>query len=248
MESIRIVGFGACMINGTPFGYEDSFFNVAISALESVFGNSVSIDSTVVSLGGFPAIRAVKYLKKKVCALDPDIVIIQFGSTDASVSIRKNIKKMRVSPELVSQRELCWKELFKHKLKSIISEVLCLSPVTNKPEYINAIKDMIRVLRENGTIVVVLSPFHFASSISNRYAKAYRDALKLEIEFLDGVYFLNAHKDLSSYSKLRTLCKNGTHLSRFGHKIIGNELANLINSICSSTDRLQARLKPRSSV
>jgi hypothetical protein len=53
---MRIVGFGACMIDGFGVGKEFSFFNQSLNLIRS---KNIDINfSDVTSLGGFPINRA----------------------------------------------------------------------------------------------------------------------------------------------------------------------------------------------
>jgi hypothetical protein len=61
--------------------------DVACTSIEKQLTRPVR--SLVVSLGGFPAPRAEKYLKRKVLDFKPHFVVIQFASTDAQCPIRK---------------------------------------------------------------------------------------------------------------------------------------------------------------
>jgi hypothetical protein len=60
---LRIAGFGACMITGYPHK-GGGLFEIACGLIEK--GLSRPVESTIVSLGGFPAPRAEKYLKHKI--------------------------------------------------------------------------------------------------------------------------------------------------------------------------------------
>src|SRR6516225_1232383 len=83
--ALRIAGFGACMITGYPH-QSGGLFEVACSFIEDTLQRSVR--SNIISLGGFPAPRAAKYLRHKVFKFKPNYVVIQFGATDAKCSIR----------------------------------------------------------------------------------------------------------------------------------------------------------------
>ena len=83
--ALKVAGFGACMITGYPHK-GGGLFDVACGLTEKRLSRPVQ--STIVSLGGFPAPRAEKYLKKKVFDFNPQYVVIQFGPTDAQCPIR----------------------------------------------------------------------------------------------------------------------------------------------------------------
>src|SRR5580692_9240847 len=63
VSPLRIAGFGACLITGYPH-QGAGMFEVACGLVERRLSRPVQ--SEIVSLGGFPAPRAEKYLKKKV--------------------------------------------------------------------------------------------------------------------------------------------------------------------------------------
>ncbi|HTK33433.1 MAG TPA: hypothetical protein VL335_02725 [Candidatus Paceibacterota bacterium] len=82
-KKIVVGGFGACMIGGTPFGPESSFFNVAIKHLKD---RHQTVESTSLSLGGFPITVARKHLRK-IISQNPTHVVIQFSSVDITRSV-----------------------------------------------------------------------------------------------------------------------------------------------------------------
>src|SRR5579872_6260303 len=85
VPSLKIAGFGACMITGYPHE-GGGLFETACGLVEKRLSRPVQ--STVVSLGGFPAPRAAKYLRKKLFNFNPQYVVIQLGATDAQCPIR----------------------------------------------------------------------------------------------------------------------------------------------------------------
>src|SRR5262245_60052442 len=99
---LRVAGFVACMITGYPHKGL-GFFEVACRSIEKRFLRPVQ--SRTVSLGGFPAPRAEKYLRKKVFDFNPHYIVIQCGSTDAQCPIRQTSRPTdhtHPSPILVS--------------------------------------------------------------------------------------------------------------------------------------------------
>jgi hypothetical protein len=75
------------MITGYPHKGA-GLFEVACGVVEKRISRPVQ--STIVSLGVFPAPRAENYLKKKVFGFNPQYqyIVIQFGATDAQCPIR----------------------------------------------------------------------------------------------------------------------------------------------------------------
>src|ERR1700680_1034191 len=97
MSTMRIAGFGACMITGYPHKGA-GMFEVACGLVEKRLARPVL--SIIVSLGGFPAPRAEKYLKRKVFNFNPKCIVIQFGATDAQCSIRAGSRPTERRSEL----------------------------------------------------------------------------------------------------------------------------------------------------
>ena len=96
-SSLRIAGFGACMVSGYPYE-SGGLFEVACASVEKKLSRPV--ETSVLTLHGFPAPRAEKYLKSKIVPFNPDYIVIQFGSTDAARPIRK-----RPSPAVSASEE-----------------------------------------------------------------------------------------------------------------------------------------------
>lgn len=232
---MKIVGFGACMIDGTPFEKEKSFFQHAITLLQTNYGADVTAET--ISLGGFPAPRAAKHLQKKVLDLNPDIVVLQFGSTDTAVPIRKHIGRIGGSATKNTGRDITWIDSVKWLGRSIVAEIFRVPPVTQQAAYVDAILSMARDIRERGAIAVVISPFVFGSSRGNRFARKYSDALEKLLSREAGIHFLNAHRDLSKFSKSRTLLQDGFHISKEAHKAIGVKLGHFLADVSKLTSK-----------
>ena len=90
-SKLRIHGFGACMIAGTPHPLEESFFWRFATVLRDQTG--FQIDTRIVSLGGFPTYKAVPHVKRALINA-PDYVIIQLGSTDLTVSLNQYLLRL----------------------------------------------------------------------------------------------------------------------------------------------------------
>ena len=228
---MRIIGCGACMILGTPFPQEDSFFNQAVAHLKS--HGMEDIDAKIVALGGFPAPRAAKHLKPKVLAKNPDILVLQFGSTDAAIPMRKLLGSSQPSGGSIwtAGKTSGWLDAANWRLKSLVSTLLLSPPLTAKEEYIAAIKQMVAEAKAAGAISIIISPFVFGSSRSNRNARRYTAELRKETAHETRIHLLDAHAELSLYPRAKVLCQDGFHLSRFGHEVIGRKLAALISAV-----------------
>src|SRR5882672_11238110 len=83
----RIKGFGACMIGGFPHREADSFFHHALERLRKVTVHNVV--PSLFTMGGFPINRIPKHFEARCLATHPDIVVLQFATSDLVVPVRR---------------------------------------------------------------------------------------------------------------------------------------------------------------
>lgn len=230
------------MIEGTPFAPEYSFLNIAISHLKQT--QLRDIQTSVVSLPSFGAPRAKKHIRHKLLTAQPDIIVIQFGSTDAAVPIRKHLGRIGGKATKNTDTSITLMDVFKWRLKTAISTLLRLRPVTSEADYIRAMTGMVARSLSMQVTPIVLSPFPFGSGRSDHFSRAYSDRLKSEIQAIEGAYFVDAYAELSKYPKSKTLCQDGFHISKFSHELIGNRLAAKMEKIASKNNREDLQVIP----
>ena len=134
---MKIVGFGACMIAGFGVGEDNSFFSQLVSRLREE-NPGEEIESEVVSLGGFPLVKAAKYFGTKVLPLKPDVLVVQFGNVDTSVMLMNTL--LGKKPAYLSDAAI-------HKKKHVQTEIM-------KNGFVQSIKDSL-----SGKILVMGKPF-----------------------------------------------------------------------------------------
>ena len=231
---MKIVGFGACMIQGTPFAREESFFERAIAKVK--LGCEGPVETEIVALGGFTAPRVVRYLNDKVLAKKPAIVVLQFGATDTAIPLRKRLGSLsgtslsKASTQISGDPANGFNRL-RWCVNGWVSELLSLQPVTEKRLYLDSIHSMVAQAQSAGARIVVISPFVSGYCRSNRYAKDYTRALQRELPSDAGVHLLDAHTELSQHPKRKVLCRDGFHLSQLGHELIASRLAPLLQAL-----------------
>lgn len=229
---LTVTGFGACMIAGYPLSLEAGFLHQAVQRLHQTGGFKVVFD--VVAMGGFPVHRARKHLAKRVLLHQPDIVVLQFGSTDASAPLRNNFISRRHlhdaahPPEKIAPQPPAAKDIWKWKLRSFASELLLVPPLTPLNTYQDAVLEMVQACRASGSKVVVVSPFVMGSGRSNRFSRRYTRALQEKLSKVSQVRFVDAHALLSQAPRRRMLLKDGFHLSAEAHQKLGATLAGVI--------------------
>jgi lysophospholipase L1-like esterase len=247
--NLSIIGYGACMITGYPLAGDAGFLRKAVQTMEQSGRFKVALD--IVPMGGFPASRARKHFAKKALARRPDIVLIQFGSTDASAPLRRAFglrRLFRKDPhvrETVSIHLPSSADPLKWRLRSLASDLLCVPPTTPLDEYLNAVLGMADEARLAGCSVVVLSPFVMGGGRSNRFARYYTLALAYQFDRMPAVNFLDVHTLLSGFPRREMLLRDGFHLSARGHEELAAALARLLPQIAQdhfSRPREQARV------
>jgi lysophospholipase L1-like esterase len=227
------------MITGYPHK-GGGLFEIACNLIEK--GLSRPVQSTIASLGGFPAPRAAKYLKSRVFDFDPNYVVIQFGATDAQCPIRTRSRPndcrsgpstdrgLKSSFDLGvsyhSQPATLFSPL-RWELASLIGHLRRIDPITPLSSYIAAIERMVDDCRSAGITPVVLSPFVYGSRFTMRNAVFYTNALHELLGAQDAI-LVDCISLLERFSKSLILQHDGFHLSPEGHNVIGEAIAQAI--------------------
>jgi hypothetical protein len=229
--SLRIAGFGACMIAGYP--HEGAgMFEVACGLVEKRLSQPVL--STILSLGGFPAPRAEKYLKKKVFDFNPQYIVIQFGATDAQCPIRPSSRPADRPSELNadgssyhSQPATALSPL-RWQIAALIGRLRKIEPITPLSSYITAIEHMVDDCGSVCITPVVLSPFVYGSRYTMRKAIPYIDSLHELHSRAKGMILVDCASLLAKFPKSMILQHDGFHLSRVGQNLVGEAIRQAI--------------------
>ncbi len=240
--SLRIAGFGACMITGYPHD-SGGFFDIACTHIAQDL--ACSVESRIFSFGGFPAPRAEKYLEPKVISYAPNYIIIQFGCLDALCPVRRSSLSVRGAsgthlgsrshPGKSDNRNLQrrpatrWSWL-RWELASLLGYLRRLEPITPLPAYLPVMERMIDSCIAADITPVVLTPFVYGSRYSMRNGVAYAHALRELIADKSGVVLVDCIEALRVHPKRAVLQHDGFHLSRNGHAIVGLAIAQRIIS------------------
>jgi hypothetical protein len=245
--ALRIAGFGACMISGHPHR-SGGLFEAACRFVEEDLQRPVR--SNIVTLAGFPAPRSAKYLKQKVFDSEPDYIVIQFGATDASCSLRKQSrsprKSVKSSTTLGSTTELNRPAtvftLLRWEIASVLGFLWKPQAVTDLSMYIAAIEGMVENCISAGITPVVLSPFVFGSRYTTRNAIRYADALHQLHSRIENFILVDCNRLLAKFPRRTILLKNGFHLSVSAHELIGQAIGKaIVADIKAKSASTQAR-------
>jgi GDSL-like Lipase/Acylhydrolase family len=233
-SELRIAGFGDCMMSGYPHK-AGGFFETACRLIERNLSRPVR--STTVSLAGYSAPRAEKYLKSKVLDFTPDYVVIQFASTDAQCPIRR--ANRNPNPASSSKADDYSAALSYHskspmvfsplrwEIVSAIGYLRRIDPITPLPLLLATMRRMAEACAAAGAIPVVLSPFVYGSRYTMTHAVAYTTALR-DLAEAQQMTFVDCVDLLRSQPKSLILQYDGFHLSPRGHELVGQAVAQSI--------------------
>jgi lysophospholipase L1-like esterase len=234
---LKIHGYGACMIAGFSLPAGQGFLEIAAQHVRERHRREVALEVT--TLGGFPADRAPKHFAKRVLIHRPHIVVLQFGSLDASAPLRNGFllrhlrKPTTHGGETVAPVPPSAADRLKWKLRSLGSELLFAPPVTPLNDYLAAMREMVRAAQAAGSRVVVVSPFVMANARGHRFARVYTDALRGQLPADGNAVLLDAHALLSPAPRHEMLLRDGFHLSPAGQRRVGEVLGELLAKLAA---------------
>lgn len=227
------------MIGGYPHRQEDSFLHLALEQV--IKETSRRIVSSSSTLSGFPITRVPKHLKSRCLAANPNIVVIQFATSDLVVPLwRKRHRQngsISAAQRIVSNkapnlaRRLIW------QVQGLIGDALRLAPVTPPEVYLETMQRIARTLLDHHITPVVMSPFVFGGTRSDRFARECNMTLQQSLAALPQVVYVDAYSSLTQHPRHRMLLSDGAHLSLKGHKVVADVLYPHLKSI---VDKLPA--------
>ena len=251
---MMVFGYGACMISGYPLQQAKSFFARMLSSLPTG-ENAQSMqrrEHQFVSLHGFTAERAARHLAAKVLSKKPDIVVLQFGSTDVDCppvhafgggsDKQRQAKRLRSgvqhAPSPVHEqisikpgsglRIPSIMDYARWIIASILGFLFRPDPNSDLDDYLDAMTMMVEMLSLENIEVIVLAPFPFAMRYTHRLARRYTAALIQRLSSYRNVACVDCIKVLEDYPVRKVVLSDGMHLSELGHRVLGDHLAGVL--------------------
>jgi len=226
------------MITGFPHPVHAGFFHQAVSIVRNRGGYGVAANTVV--MDRCSACQAQDYLSAKGLVSHPDIVVLQFGSTDAGTPLRRGFglrwlaaKRKLFEPGKVYTHPAEWKHVLKWRVRGMASDLLMVKSHSTMEDFLAAYENMVRQCLDHGSAVVVLSPLVMGSGRSNRFARHFSEALATKLSGRPGCHYLNAHAVLNREPLRKVLLYDGFHLSALGHALLGEVLGDVLLNAAS---------------
>lgn len=238
------------MINGYPFDPGSSFFAQYLKRLGDAI--QLPIESQVFSFGGFPVERASRFLHR-VAKYEPQMVVLQFGSTDLTISLKNHLlpkmfRRVPLSSGSSSNSGKCrphgaYRSTPMSRFQERIKFQLCRT-LNVKPEFGDTQTFMLSIdricssLRASSIEPVVLAPFPHGDRTSNLWARKFSNALD-DYTRSRQILFVDAHAELGKVPKETLLLSDKLHLSEQGHRILGELLLEKTLPLATAIGRLR---------
>lgn len=223
------------MIGGFPHRSVDSFFYHAIERLQKQSAHKVI--KSQFTFGGFPVTRVPRHLKPRCLDFHPNIVVLQFASSDLIVPLhRHNHHGSKPVHRKVSTAKPIFTDRLRWRVQSLVGDALRLAPVTAPEVYLQTMEQIARTLAENKIIPVVLSPFVFGGRRSDRIARDCAVKLKQRMAQDPRAVFVDAYNALNEHPRPQMLLRDGSHLSLKGHLVVADTLFPHLKNLLDNLD------------
>jgi len=238
-DRITVVGYGGCMVTGYPLPEEAGFMQIAVTGARAEM--DTQIDLKVFGITSCPATKAVEQLEEKALSHHPDIVVLQFGQSDAKVAVKRlwretfgGTRASSSNPPAVTEKPMTRRDRIDLFLRGCGGLIVRAQPVTSRADYRRSIAEVIEAVVGTGAYAVVLTPFVFENFLADAWAHCYSCDLESDFAGRADVHVINVWNLLAEHPRGRMLLHDGLHLSRPAHEILAESLqARLVERIRS---------------
>jgi hypothetical protein len=238
-DAITVVAFGACLIGGHPFPEEDGFFRLAVRDAAAETG--VNIRHSITSIPSITAAKAVEMLAEKALSQNPDIVVFQFGQTDARVPTRGLLREV-LGPSVVSKQHVVVEDRparLKNRivwfLRGCAGLALGAHAITSRADYRRSISQLVDGVVLSGAYPIVFTPFIQGCFLPDAWAQCYSRDLVNDLGGRTDVCVIDGWSLLSRHPRNKMLLHNGVHLTRQAHALLAQSLKTaLVNRLRAS--------------
>jgi hypothetical protein len=243
-DRIAIVGYGACFVTAYPMGEELGFTRIAVAGAQAE--TDTEIELTLFGKHGCPATQGAKHLEEEALTRRPDIVILQFGQSDAKVAVKRlwnetfGQKMYRSGPPRdIFERPMTRRERVGLFLRSCGGLIIGAKPFTSRADYRRSIAELVETVVATGAYAIVFTPFVFENFLADAWARCYSYDLESDFAGRTDVCIVNGWRLLAEYPRSEMLLHDGLHLSRVAHKVLAGPLQRCL------VESIRARLSER---
>jgi lysophospholipase L1-like esterase len=168
---------------------------------------------------------------------EPNIVVLQFGSSDLTVPLRNKRQQWSEAAlsSLAARTRLAHPANLMHTLRwrvrGLIGDALKLKPVTAPEVYLGAMDYLIRAVAARGAIPIVLSPFVLGSQRSNRIARHCVPALGKLVAAVPNAYYVEVFSTLEQFPRREILLRDGRFLTIPGQVVVAESLFTVLGRV-----------------
>ncbi|MCJ2064897.1 hypothetical protein MKK63_19610 [Methylobacterium sp. J-088] len=245
IDNIKILGVGACMIKGTP--HKLGFFQMTCGLLAA---KGMSVQGKLKSYPGFSSKDARKFVLRDIRYTQPEYVIIQFATTDASVVLRfvnatrsilkKSAEESRLPLAPAAKKRTSHLSTLRWQVQDFIS-LASSKKINNFDECLAAQSAIMDECFRNSAVPVVLSAFPCGPKHKTRHAALYTQRLRHLVDAKGGI-FVDLFESFGVGSKGDMLMADGAHLTEAAHVMVASTIADAIRthiaSACMSGRRI----------
>ena len=245
MHNIKILGVGACMIKGTP--HKLGFFQMTCGLLAA---KGMSVQGKLKSYPGFSSKDARKFVLRDIRYTQPEYVIIQFATTDASVVLRfvnatrSILKKSEEGSRLPLAPAAKKRTSNLSTLRWMIQDFISLTSSKKTNDFDECLEAQSAIIDEcfrNSAVPVVLSAFPCGPKHKTRHAALYTQRLRHLVDAKGGL-FVDLFESFGADSKGDMLMADGAHLTEAAHVMMASTIADAVRTHIASAGLSRERI------
>lgn len=226
---VRIVGYGGCLITGYPMPEEAGFMRIAVAGAQVETGTEIELK--LFGRHACPATQAAEHLEEEVLVRRPDIVVLQFGQSDAKVAVTRLWnetfgRRMHTSgpPRVIFEKPMTRRRRVSLFLRACGGLIVGAKPFTSRTDYRRSIAEVVEAVVAPGAYTIVITPFVFENFLADAWARCYSSDLESDFAGRTDVSVINGWNLLAEYPRAKMLLHDGLHLSRAAHEVLAKSL------------------------
>jgi lysophospholipase L1-like esterase len=228
-DRITVIGYGGCMVTGYPMPEEAGFMRLAVAGAQAE--TDAEIELRIFGIHACPATQAAEHLEEEVLSHRPDIVVLQFGQSDAKIPLKRlwndtfGLPKSSSRPSVaVSEKPMTRRHRINRFFSGCGGLIVGAQPFTSRADYRQSLAEVVAAVVGIGAYAIVLTPFVFDNFLADAWARCYSYDLEADFAGCSDVCVINGWNLLAEYPRAKMLLHDGLHLSRPAHKVVAASL------------------------